>query len=110
MSCERTVVIINSEMPMNAPAVGEALGVVAHYARDFWVLFGPGGQLHPAYFLEHKGHLVIEGLLCVVILYMVLQHSFKPRPHSEDALTDKVRIETRCDDEVAGTRSGSPGT
>ena len=77
---------------LTSTAMGEALGVVAHYARDFWILFGPGGQLHPAYFLEHKGHLVVEGLLCVVILYMVLQHSFKPRPHSESPLTDKVRI------------------
>ena len=57
---------------------------------SFWELVGPGGKLHPAYFLEHKGHLVIEGLLLVLILYLFLQHSFKPRPHSEEPLTDKV--------------------
>lgn len=76
---------------MTVPADAmQALDVILAWARDFWILFGPGGKLHPAYFLEHKGHLVIEGVLVVIILYMFLQHSFKPRPHSEDPLTEKV--------------------
>lgn len=67
---------------------------ITNAVKQFWHIVGPGGELHPAYFLEHKGHLVIEGLLAVTILYMLLQHSFKPKPHSEAPLTDKVRVST----------------
>jgi serine palmitoyltransferase len=61
-------------------------------ARRFWDVVGPGGKLHPAYFLEHKGHLVVEGLLILIIGYLFLQHSFKPHPKSEEPLTEKVRF------------------
>lgn len=60
-------------------------------ARRFWDLVGPGGKLHPAYFLEHKGHLLVEGLLILIIGYLFLQHSFKPHPKSEEPLTEKAR-------------------
>lgn len=69
----------------------DVVNALVDYAKEFWILFGPGGKTHPGYFLEHKGHLVIEGMLCVFILYLFLLHSFKPRPHSVDPLTDKVR-------------------
>lgn len=62
-------------------------------ARDFWELVGPGGKLHPSYFLEHKGHLVIEAVLVVVILSLFLQRSFKPA--NDRSLTDK-EIEQLC--------------
>jgi hypothetical protein len=68
----------------------ELLSLTAYF-REFWLVVGPGGKLHPAYFLEHKGHLVVEGLLLLVILYLFLQHSFKPKARAEDPLTDKVR-------------------
>lgn len=66
-----------------------ARGLVAA-AREFWAIIGPGGKLHPAYFLEHKGHLVVEGVLLATILYMFLQTSFKPNPKAEEPLTDRV--------------------
>ena len=44
----------------------------------FWEIFGPGGRFHPESFIESKGHLVVEGLLVVVILYLFLQKSFNP--------------------------------
>ena len=61
-------------------------------ARELWAIIGPGGRLHPAYFLEHKGHLIIEGLLVVVILFLFLQRAFKPtrRAKEEAPLSDKV--------------------
>mmetsp|Transcript_35360 Transcript_35360/g.89524 ORF Transcript_35360/g.89524 Transcript_35360/m.89524 type:complete len:520 (-) Transcript_35360:455-2014(-) len=68
---------------------------IANAAREFWRIVGPGGQLHPAYFLEHKGHLVIEGLLAVIIMYLFLQHSFKPKARSEEPLTEK-EIDQLC--------------
>lgn len=60
-------------------------------AVEFWEIIGPGGRLHPGWFLEHKGHIVIEGLLMVIIVVMLLQSRFYPRTtEDEDALTDKV--------------------
>ncbi len=64
---------------------------VTDAAREFWNIFGPGGRLHPAYFLEHRGHLVVEGLLLLVIVYLFLQHTFKPRSRSEAPLTEQAR-------------------
>lgn len=60
-------------------------------AHEFWEVFGPGGRLHPAYFLEHKGHLVVEGMLLFIIAFLFLQTSFKPKAVKAEApLTDKV--------------------
>ncbi|KAF6262798.1 pyridoxal phosphate-dependent transferase [Scenedesmus sp. NREL 46B-D3] len=65
-------------------------------AVEFWEIIGPGGRLHPGWFLEHKGHIVIEGLLMVIIAVMLLQSRFYPRTtEDEDALTDK-EIDTLC--------------
>lgn len=61
-------------------------------ARTFWDIFGPGGRLHPGWFLEHKGHLVIEGVLVIVIFSLLLQQSFKPKQdQEEEPLTEQVR-------------------
>eukprot|EP00201_Polytomella_parva_P010152 CAMPEP_0175049906 /NCGR_PEP_ID=MMETSP0052_2-20121109/6975_1 /TAXON_ID=51329 ORGANISM="Polytomella parva, Strain SAG 63-3" /NCGR_SAMPLE_ID=MMETSP0052_2 /ASSEMBLY_ACC=CAM_ASM_000194 /LENGTH=604 /DNA_ID=CAMNT_0016314073 /DNA_START=195 /DNA_END=2009 /DNA_ORIENTATION=- len=57
--------------------------------KIFWDIVGPGGKLHPAYFLEHKGHLAIEGILLLLIIYLILQHSYKISPSTERPLTDK---------------------
>jgi hypothetical protein len=59
---------------------------------EFWEIIGPGGKLHPGWFLEHKGHLVIEGLLMVIIAVMLLQSRFYPNraKEDEDALTEQV--------------------
>eukprot|EP00882_Tetradesmus_deserticola_P008287 GHRQ01008737.1.p1 GENE.GHRQ01008737.1~~GHRQ01008737.1.p1 ORF type:complete len:565 (+),score=217.81 GHRQ01008737.1:326-2020(+) len=65
-------------------------------AVEFWEIIGPGGRLHPGWFLEHKGHIVIEGLLMVIIAVMLLQSRFYPRTtEDEDALTDK-EIDALC--------------
>uniref|UniRef100_A0A383WDB8 serine C-palmitoyltransferase n=1 Tax=Tetradesmus obliquus TaxID=3088 RepID=A0A383WDB8_TETOB len=65
-------------------------------AVEFWEIIGPGGRLHPGWFLEHKGHIVIEGLLMVIIVVMLLQSRFYPRTtEDEDALTDK-EIDALC--------------
>lgn len=59
-------------------------------AKDFWAWIGPGGKLHPQYFLEHKGHFVIEGIFLVLILYLLTQSRQKAGPKNEQ-LTEKVR-------------------
>jgi hypothetical protein len=61
---------------------------LADAARAFWDIFGPGGKLHPGWFLEHKGHLVIEGLLVAIITLLFLQRPQAPRRDEE--LTEKV--------------------
>jgi serine palmitoyltransferase len=81
---------------------------IARAFREFWAIVGPGGKLHPAYFLEHKGHLVIEAALIVVIVYLVLQHSFKVHPRAEDPLTDKVRVQRW--NTVLGIMAQTPNT
>lgn len=60
---------------------------VADGLRAFWDIFGPGGKLHPGWFLEHKGHLVIEGLLIVVITILFMQ---RPQAQEEEELTERV--------------------
>lgn len=38
---------------------GLELGLVRG-VEEIWVIFGPGGKLHPAYFLEHfHGHIMV---------------------------------------------------
>ena len=47
--------------------------------QDCWNLLRPGGAWHPAEFIEHKGHLVLEGALLLIILYFMAQRSSKPK-------------------------------
>lgn len=68
---------------------------VINAARTFWDFVGPGGKLHPGWFLEHKGHLVIEGLLMFTILYLFLQSKNNPKEQEEEALTEKVRPDSQ---------------
>lgn len=56
---------------------------------DGWALIAPGGKLHPASFIEHKGHFVLEGCLLVVISYLLIQGSFKPRSKEAQPLSEK---------------------
>lgn len=58
-----------------------------------WTTFKPGGKLHPEAFIESKGHLVVEGLLLVVISYLLFQNGQKrPKTRKEERpLTEKVR-------------------
>ena len=67
--------------------------------QEVWAIIGPGGKLHPGWFLEHKGHLVIEGLLIVIIAVMLLQSRFSPKAtEEEEGLTEKV-----CCSQAAGS-------
>jgi hypothetical protein len=69
-----------------------SLGGLKSGLLEAWAIIGPGGRLHPGWFLEHKGHLVIEGLLIVIIAVMLLQSRFSPKATEEDdGLTDQVR-------------------
>ncbi|GFR42080.1 hypothetical protein Agub_g2876, partial [Astrephomene gubernaculifera] len=89
--------VVDAAEPVPAdvpPAIFTVKGLV-HAFRAFWDIVGPGGKLHPAYFLEHKGHLVIEGILIALIVYLALQHSFKVHRRAEDPLTDK-EIDQLC--------------
>lgn len=49
------------------------LGAVHAAAVEAWALLAPGGAWHPAAFIEHKGHLVVEASLLVVISFLLLQ-------------------------------------
>lgn len=65
--------------------------------REFWDIFGPGGKLHPGWFIEHQGHLVIEGGLMAIILVLFFQSGHRPsKEQEEEPLTEKVRQTARC--------------
>ena len=75
-------------------SVADLPQAVVSLITRFWEIFGPGGEFHPTAFLESKGHLVIEGLLIIVILYLFLQKSFNPsfQKSIQAELTEKVSI------------------
>ena len=80
----------------DGPLLPESLSGVPHSVISlitrFWEIFGPGGRFHPESFIESKGHLVIEGLLVLVILYLFLQKSFNPsfQKQLQTELTEQV--------------------
>jgi len=60
--------------------------------REFWDIFGPGGRLHPGWFIEHQGHLFIEGGLMAIILVLFFQPGYRPsKEQEEEPLTERVR-------------------
>ena len=82
----------------------EARDLVPHLQKiyqagqDAWALLRPGGAWHPAGFIEHRGHLVMEGALLVVILYLLVQSSSKPtRSKARQPLTEK-EVQELCDE------------
>lgn len=82
--------------PLDAPLLPETLSGVPQslvsLITRFWEIFGPGGRFHPESFIESKGHLVVEGLLVLVILYLFLQKSFNPsfQKQLQTELTEQV--------------------
>jgi hypothetical protein len=59
---------------------------------EFWDIFGPGGRLHPDWFIEHQGHLFIEGGLMAIILVLFFQSGYRPsKEQEEEPLTERVR-------------------
>lgn len=88
------------------PAARQAapqLGAVHAAAVDAWALLAPGGVWHPAAFIEHKGHLVVEASLLVVISFLLLQGTFRPSKDEEGPLTEQVRCCTCCCRAAAAT-------
>lgn len=76
------------------PAARQAapqLDILHERAVEAWALVAPGGAWHPAAFIEHKGHLVVEACLLVAITALLLQGTFRPGVTSEEApLTERV--------------------
>lgn len=66
------------------------LGGLHEAVLEGWSLVRPGGEWHPAGFIEHKGHLVMEGFLLAVISYLLFQSSYKPTRKAAAPLTEKV--------------------
>lgn len=65
-------------------------------AGDVYETFKPGGRLHPTYFLEHKGHLVIEAVCLLVIAYLSLHPRAPHRSRKQEApLTEQARLGAR---------------
>lgn len=63
---------------------------------EFWDIFGPGGRLHPDWFIEHQGHLFIEGGLMAIILVLFFQPGYRPaKEQDEEPLTEK-EIDELC--------------
>lgn len=82
------------------PAARQAapqLALLHTAAVDAWTLVAPGGELHPAAFIKHKGHLLVEGLLLVVISALLLQGSTQPKGGKEDRLTEK-EVQELCEE------------
>lgn len=60
--------------------------------EDVYETFKPGGRLHPTYFLEHKGHLVVEAVFLAVIAYLTLHPRAPHRSRKQETpLTEQVR-------------------
>lgn len=75
------------------PAAREAaprLAGVHSAALQAWALVAPGGPWHPTAFIEHKGHLVVEGVLLAAITALLLQGSFRPGEKEEEPLTEQA--------------------
>lgn len=67
---------------------GIGMGSVRGVCVVLWDLVAPGGKMHPAKFLEHEGHLFVEILLMIAILYLLFYPKTKPK--DKDTLTEKV--------------------
>ena len=72
-----------------------ALVVLDEYAKGLvsnvelgWQYIKPGGTWHPAGFIEHKGHLVLEAVLILIIVRFMLQGSSSGEKNEKDTLTE----------------------
>ncbi|KAL4545311.1 hypothetical protein Ndes2526B_g02410 [Nannochloris sp. 'desiccata'] len=85
----------------NIPEAREAVPQLErlHYARvEAWARLRPGGAWHPARFIEHHGHLVLEGSLLLVILYLLVQSSSKPSRSNSDRPLSEKEVQELCDE------------
>lgn len=75
-------------------SLGHAFQFIVNSCTHAWEVIGPGGQLHPELFIQSNGHLLLEGLLAVVIGYLLLQRSYKPSSAAKDAqLSEQVTLD-----------------
>lgn len=63
-----------------------------------WALLRPGGAWHPAGFIEHHGHIVLEGCLLAVIAYLLVQSSAKPQRSKQVAPLTAREVEELCEE------------
>ncbi|GBF89694.1 serine palmitoyltransferase [Raphidocelis subcapitata] len=63
---------------------------------EFWDIFGPGGRLHPDWFIEHQGHLFIEGGLMAIILVLFFQSGYRPSKEQEEEPLTEREIDELC--------------
>jgi serine palmitoyltransferase len=60
---------------MQDPAVKMALRT---YSKEgIWAVIGPGGVLHPTKFIDWGGHLMVEGFLVMLCMYMLMLRAHK---------------------------------
>ena len=76
--CFKEVIAYSAHEPHLPQSLSGVPQFLVSLITRFWDIFGPGGKFHPTYFIESKGHLVLEALLVLVILYLFLQKSFNP--------------------------------
>ncbi|CAD7696398.1 unnamed protein product [Ostreobium quekettii] len=80
-----------------SPDISLRLAALGEWLWELWELIAPGGKLHPAGFLEHKGHLVVEALLVLLIAYLVWQPRSSPSKKADERLTEK-EIDQLCEE------------
>ncbi|KAK2075709.1 hypothetical protein QBZ16_001818 [Prototheca wickerhamii] len=78
-------------------SVSGSIEWVKELVETAWTTFKPGGTLHPQAFIEHKGHLVMEGLLLAVITYLLLFNGQrKPKGRKEERPLTEKEVDELC--------------
>ena len=71
---------------MQDPTVKMALRTYSK--QGLWAVIGPGGFLHPSQFIDWGGHLMVEGFLVMLCMYMLMLRAHK-LDESELVLKDR---------------------
>jgi serine palmitoyltransferase len=79
------------------PVLDEYGQVLVSHVELGWQYIKPGGTWHPAGFIEHKGHLVLEALLILIIVRFMLQGSSSGENNEKNKLTEG-EIDELCDE------------
>lgn len=74
------------------------LALVQQFTLDSWTLLRPGGKWHPSYFIEHHGHLVLEGFLLLVISYLLIQRSATVRTGEQERPLSDKEVDELCNE------------
>ncbi|KAK9840652.1 hypothetical protein WJX81_007034 [Elliptochloris bilobata] len=81
-----------------ALAPGRRGAVLLQAAEDVYEIFKPGGRLHPTYFLEHEGHLVVEAVFLAVIAYLTLHPRAPHRSRKQEMPLSEQEIDDLCEE------------